>query len=184
MTPLNCDKASFLLERRWDKALSPEEERALDSHLTVCETCREEAAAIELADAAFADLPTLEPCRDIAAAVATAIARETGPEPKRWWFWAFSATLAAAVTAIWQFGLTIHVDWKSLPLLSTAYDAAGVFFASVSGWVTPILQIAAHLAPTLGPIVLVLMAIEMVAILTVMTRRSHTAGATRRVRGF
>ena len=81
MTPLNCDKASFLLERRWDKALSPEEERALDSHLTVCETCREEAAAIELADAAFADLPTLEPCRDIAAAVATA--RATRPSRLR-----------------------------------------------------------------------------------------------------
>lgn len=176
MTPLNCDKASFLLERRWDRALSPDEETALNQHLAVCAACRDEAAAIELADAAFDDLPTLEPCRDIAAAVASAIAREAGPEPKRWWFWVFSAAIAAAFTAIWQFGLTIHLDLQRAPLISTVAKLAAIYWRNLGEWMRPLLSIGEYLAPTCGPIVLFVLALETVAMLAFLARRGRTTG--------
>jgi hypothetical protein len=184
MTPLNCDKASFLLERRWDRALSPQEERALDEHLAVCATCRDEAAAIELADAAFNDLPTLEPCRDIAGAVAAAIARESAAEPKRSWFWLFSAALAAVVAAVWRFGLTIHLDWQRTPLLSTVGEAVGIYWRNLGEWVRPFLSIGGYLAPTYGPILLAVLALETVAIFAVLARRGRVAGLAGRARGI
>ena len=156
---MNCNESTFLLERRWDGALSGEEERALGEHLTACAACRAESRAIAAADIAFLALPALEPPVDIAAAVSRRIAQEAPAEPNRGVFWAAFALAALLAALFWQSGVTPAVLWNSAPVAALAGPVESV----LHGWWGPIRIYAGAASPllaVLAPVAAVLTLLE------------------------
>ncbi len=143
---MTCDQATFALERRWDHALSGEEERALDSHIGACATCRAEAEAIAMADAVFLRLPDMDPPRNLAAAVAQQIAQEAPAEPRRGWFWGGVVALAAVLAGLYMLGITPATLWNAPVVAAVIAPAAH----TVSDWLRPVTLPLEALLPAIG----------------------------------
>lgn len=174
---MTCDRATFMLERRWDKTLSGEEERALDEHIRECETCREEAEAIAFADATFLKIPECVPPMDIAAAVARRVAAECPAEPRRGWFWMAIIVVMASIATAWHFGFAVPAAVLSGPQFKAAHDIAATMWGTVQTWLMPVIAVVRSLAPAapvLIPIAAVAAAVETAALGTwVLKRGSH-----------
>ena len=143
---MTCDQATFALERRWDHALSGEEERALDDHIGACATCRAEAEAIAMADAVFLRLPDMDPPVNLAAAVAQQIAQEAPAEPRRGWFWGSVAVLAAVLAGLFSLGITPAALWNA-PVIAAVFAPAA---HAVSDWLRPVTLPLEALSPAIG----------------------------------
>lgn len=173
---MTCDQATFLLERRWDHALSGDEEHSLDVHLRECAVCQAEAEAIAVADAMFVRMPDIEPPVDIAAAVARRIAEEAPAEPRRGWIWAGLLALATLVAALWHSGLTPAVLWADPAV--TAVVAPLTHTASV--WLRPVTMTLQALSPAIGSLAAwlgVILALEMGMLGLWMLRTKRRGGA-------
>lgn len=153
---MTCDQATFMLERRWDKTLTGEEERALDSHIQDCAVCRAEAEAIAFADATFLQLPDCKPSLDIAAAVARQIAEEVPVEPKRAWFWMVVVAISATVAAVWYFGVPVPTAVFASPYYASARSAFETVAGAVGQWLSPLIPIVRSLGPAAPAILPVL----------------------------
>lgn len=174
---MTCDTATFMLERRWDKTLSGEEERALDEHIRQCEPCRREAEAIAFADAAFLQMPDCIPPIDIAAQVARRVAAECPAEPRRNWFWLSALVVIAALVAIRQFGITVPSAIFNAPVYKAGHDIAVTLTATLGAWLKPVFAIAKSLspvAPILIPTAGILAVVETATLGTwILKRGSH-----------
>jgi predicted anti-sigma-YlaC factor YlaD len=174
---MTCDKATFMLERRWDKTLTGDEERALDEHIQQCATCRQEAEAISFADAAFLRIPDRVPPMDIAAAVARRVAEECPAEPRRGWFWMAVFVAMAAIAAVWHFGITVPASVVGAPQYKAAHDIAVTLTTTVAAWLKPAVLIAKSFtpaAPILIPAVGIMASLETAALGTwILKRGSH-----------
>ncbi|HEY3414284.1 MAG TPA: zf-HC2 domain-containing protein [Armatimonadota bacterium] len=172
---MTCDQATFMLERRWDKTLTGEEERALDSHIQGCAVCRTEAEAIAFADATFLQLPECKPPIDIAAAVSKRIAGEAPAEPRRALFWGAVFAIAAVAAAIWQFGIPIPAAVFASPYYASAHSIFATASEAVVQWLRPMISIARSLspaAPAILPVLGVAAAAETVVLGRWLVRRT------------
>lgn len=173
---MTCDQASFLLERRWDRALSGDEERALDQHLAGCALCQAEAEAIEAADMAFQDMEVLEPPRGLVEAVAQQIAREVPAEPKRGWFWVALAMIATAWGSISYFGISLPLGWTQSSYYLAASIAVTKATSALADWAHPVTVAWKALGPYLLPVLILCAALEVGLAALWMLRRTATAG--------
>jgi hypothetical protein len=179
---MTCDQATFMLERRWDKTLDGDEERNLDGHIRGCETCRAEADAIVLADAAFMRIPECAPPLNIAAAVARRIAEESPAETKRAWFWGAVMAIAAAAAAVWEFGIPVPAALLSGPYVASIHSALATLAGAAGYWLRPAMTVIRSLtpaAPTLIPFFAVMVTLEMMLVARWMARGTghrHSGG--------
>lgn len=97
---MNCESAQRMVYEAVDRALSPEERRLLDAHLTGCERCRSEAAVL---DALIETVETTPAARPTEAFLSNVMAQLPAPSRSSWFAPAlvfprlvFAFTLAAA----------------------------------------------------------------------------------------
>ena len=166
---MTCDQATFMLERRWDKTLTGEEERTLDNHIQVCAVCRAEADAIAFADATFLQLPECKPPVSIAAAVSKRIAEEAPAEPRRAWFWGAVVAMAAIAVAVWQFGIPVPTAVFASPYYASVHSVVATVSGAVGQWLSPLISIARSLSPA-APVILAVLGVA-ACIETVMLGR-------------
>ncbi|HEY3266733.1 MAG TPA: zf-HC2 domain-containing protein [Armatimonadota bacterium] len=168
---MTCDKATMLLERRWDGALNGEEERALDDHIRDCETCAAEAQAIALADAAFLAIPEEDPPVDITALVRERLAEESPAEPRRLWFWIGAVLVSALAAMTWRSGLS-PATWMQIPAVAAV---ASPITHIVADWLRPVGLACAAVSPalvTLAKWAAAPVALEVIALGLWMARRN------------
>jgi predicted anti-sigma-YlaC factor YlaD len=81
---ISCERAAVLIERRLDAEASPQDEAALDAHVTGCPACADLLDAETALDAALAArFHGAMPSAGFAAAVRTRVAAER-PAPAAW----------------------------------------------------------------------------------------------------
>lgn len=172
---MTCDQATFMLERRWDKTLTHDEEQALDNHIQVCAVCCAEADAIALADSAFLQLPECTPPMDIAAAVSRRIAEEAPAEARRGWFWGMVVAVAAVAVTVWHFGIPLPTAMFASPYYASAHSILATASGAVGQWLSPLIPIVRSLspaAPAIIPIVGVAACVETVMLGRWMVRQT------------
>lgn len=101
---MNCDDALLLLSGHLDGSNTPEEEAALQAHLSECEACNEMLRAYEEADAGISSLKEPAPAA-LCADVMAQIKRETVKKRRRPWY---GIAIAAALTLV--IGVSAAVD--------------------------------------------------------------------------
>ena len=102
-----CDEMIELISLRIDGALTPEEARRLDDHLSRCEACRAELAETERVWLALGALAEPEAPAGLAERIAR---RAAAPRRRLFSPWAWGVTGAVAAAAI-----TVVVALESLP---------------------------------------------------------------------
>lgn len=119
---MNCESAQRMVYEAVDRALSPEERRLLDAHLTGCERCRSEAAVL---DALIETVETTPRARPSETFLSSVMAQLPAPSRSSWFAPAlvfprlvFAFTLAAA-GLVWLYRGALSEFVGNLPPVQT-----------------------------------------------------------------
>ena len=144
-----------LLDRYADDALTAQERAAAEAHLTVCDRCRRELAAVRGLFAAFAAVPTEPLLLDLAPRVVRRIA----PQPQRRYGWLVAGVLAAQATLALALALWLLPSLAAETLPGLAWSGLDWSAAGLRGWLPPRVPPLAILAPLQWALVVAGMAI-------------------------
>ncbi|MXY49600.1 MAG: hypothetical protein F4Y38_09965 [Gemmatimonadetes bacterium] len=128
---MNCESAQRMVYEAVDRALSPEERRLLDAHLTGCERCRSEAAVL---DALIETVETTPAAKPTEAFLSKVMEQLPAPSRSSWFAPAlifprlvFAFTLAAAAL-IWLYRASLaEIAGSLLPVQTVAGPVTTAF---------------------------------------------------------